>query len=382
MPNVPRLAPSTDAEHPLAIDLERITALSANDWRSLAGARLFITGGTGFFGTWLVEAFAWANRHLKLGASLTVLSRAPDRFLAKFPHIAHEPGIDFIRGDVRSFEFGHPRFTHVVHAATATSGPAANDDPESTYSVITEGTHRVLRMCREHGVQRSLLVSSGAVYGRQPTTMTHIPETWHGGPDQTDASAAYAEGKRAAELLAAIYTSRYGIDVPIARCFAFVGPHLALDAHFAIGNFIADVLHGRDVVVKGDGSPVRSYLHAADLVIWLLAILVRGQGARPYNVGGDEPYSIRNVAECVITAGMAVFPDHPASRLVVEAPRLDDVPGSRYVPDCTRARSELGLPEPWTLREAVLATLRFHRGQRTSSDPSRPMPNVRPSHAH
>jgi dTDP-glucose 4,6-dehydratase len=347
-------------ENPLAAELDRIVVLAERDWRSLTGARILLTGGTGFFGTWIVEAFVRANRLYRLGARLHVLSRNPAAFLRKFPHLATEPSLEFPSGDIRAIPWPSGGCTHVLHAATATSGPVAMGDPEETYSVITEGTHHVLRLCREHGVKRCLLVTSGAVYGRQPSGITHVPETFHGGPDQTSPAAAYGEGKRAAELLAGIYSQRYGVETPIARCFAFVGPHLPLDVHFAVGNFIRDVLEGRTVAIKGDGTPRRSYLHPSDLVIWLLAILVRGQGGRAYNVGSEDDRSIREMAEAVVRAGAELWPDRPACDIVVAGSPQPGASIERYVPSCERARSELDLPEIIPLHEAILSTLRFH----------------------
>ena len=354
--------PDSRDENSLAGEFERIVALAERDWRSLAGARILLTGGTGFFGTWIVEAFVRANRAYRLGARLHVLSRNPAVFLRKFPHLATDPALEFPSGDIRAIPWPSGGCTHVLHAATATSGPVATSDPEETYSVITEGTHHVLRLCREHGVKRCLLVTSGAVYGRQPSEVTNVPESFRGGPDQTSPAAAYGEGKRAAELLAGIYSHQYGVETPIARCFAFVGPHLPLDVHFAVGNFIRDVLDGRPVSIKGDGTPHRSYLHPSDLVIWLLAILVRGQGGRAYNVGSEDGRSIREMAEAVGRAGTELRPDRPACDIVVAGSPQQGAPIDRYVPSCERARSELELPEIIPLHEAILSTLRFHAG--------------------
>lgn len=346
--------------HPLQVELERIAALARQDWLSLTGATILLTGGTGFFGTWLVQAFSFANRVLGLKAALHVLSRNPARFLGEHPRIAEDPSIRFLAGDVRSFKIDDVPLTHIIHGAATSSGPVAEGDSEEMYSVITDGTRHVLKLCRERSIRRCLLISSGAVYGRQPDDMPHVAEHWLGGPDQTDPCAAYAEGKRAAELLAAISSARSGVEVPIARCFAFVGPYLPLDAHFAIGNFLGDVLRGRDVVVQSDGTTRRSYMHAADLVIWLLAILARGTAGRPYNVGSDHDVSVREAAESVIHAAQLLWPERPAGRLVVQAAPTPGRAASRYVPNCDRAKYELALPPIIPLPEAIRMTLRFY----------------------
>ena len=149
-----------------------------------------------------------------------------------------------------------------------------------------------LRLRKARDAKSFLFTSSGAVYGRQPENVSHIPENYVGGPDWLDANAAYAEGKRDSEQMCSLYARESGIDFVLARCFAFVGPHLPLDQHFAIGNFIADALAGRNIAVRGDGTPMRSYLYGADLAIWLWTMLLRdsaaGTNPHVFNVGSGE----------------------------------------------------------------------------------------------
>ena len=257
------------ASHPIiAEDIRGVLSRTQSLWPDLQGASIFVTGATGFFGIWLLEALLAANREFSLGCRVIALSRNPGRFAAKAPHLANDPALSFINGDVRSFEFPSGPVTHVIHAATESSTTLNADDPQTMYDVCVEGTRRALVLAREKQASHFLLTSSGAVYGRQPPEVTHIPEDFLFSPGQPGMRNAYAEGKRAAEELC-IAASRPdaaggSVHATIARCFAFVGPHLPLDIHFAIGNFIRDALAGGPIRIGGDGTPYRSYLYAAD----------------------------------------------------------------------------------------------------------------------
>jgi dTDP-glucose 4,6-dehydratase len=343
-------------ENPLAEDLDHILRHTRDLWADVRGRRIFVTGGTGFFGRWLLESFAHANRALGLAAQLVVLSRNPAAFTRNAPHLSSDAGIEFVTGDVRTLtaraDLG--RFDFMVHAATETTAKADEDTPLLMFDTIVSGTRAALDFAVATGARRFLLTSSGAVYGRQPSDMTHVPEDYAGAPDSTQTASAYGEGKRAAEFLCAAYQQRHGLETTIARCFAFVGPFLPLDAHFAIGNFIRDILDDRVIYVRGDGTPYRSYLHAADLAIWLWTILLRAPAGSCYNVGSEDRRSIREVAELVaqVGNGPGVQVANPAD------PRQ---PPAQYVPCCRRARDELSLREWIDLPNAVERTIRVLR---------------------
>jgi nucleoside-diphosphate-sugar epimerase len=345
-------------QNPLAHDLDHVLARTNGLWEELRGARVFVTGGTGFFGCWLLETFLWANDHLRLNASLVVLTRDGSAFGRRVPHLACHPAVRLHDGDVRTFEFTGGEFSHVVHAATDSS--ATVDDRDLMFDTIVEGTRRTLEFARRSGAKRFLLTSSGAVYGRQPAELTHVPEEYAGGPDPADAGQVYAEGKRAAEMLCAVYADTH-LQPTIARCFAFVGPYLPLDAHFAVGNFIRDALQGGPIRVSGDGTPYRSYLYAADLAIWLWTILLRGTALRPYNVGSGAALTIHELARVVAqTVG-------PGLTIEVAQPSTAGMPAERYVPDVTRAADELGLRPIVTLADGIGRTVAWHAAVREGS---------------
>lgn len=315
-------------------------ALSKVDLSGLHGQRLFITGGTGFFGRWLLHAIARLNAG-GAGIEVCVLSRRPERFLADHPCFARCDWLHPLAGDVKTFTFPPGPFDLLIHAATDTSR-AAHANGLGIFDDIVGGSRRTLDFAVAAGVRRVLLISSGAVYGPQPADCPQILDDAAFASSPQLASSAYGEGKRVMEMLGALYAEQHGLECVTARCFAFVGPGLDLDAHFAIGNFIRDALWHQRIVVKGNGQAVRSYLYAADLAVWLLHLLLTGSNCRSYNVGSDQAITTGELARRI---GRLLAPDKPV--LIEDAQTVRDDLRSCYVPAIVRARRELAL-DVWT----------------------------------
>jgi dTDP-glucose 4,6-dehydratase len=219
-------------------------------------------------------------------------------------------------------------------------------------------TRRVLDFAAGAGVRNFLLISSGAVYGRQPPELTHIPEDYSGAPDPLLPGSAWGEGKRVIEHVCARHANRHCYALKVARGFAFVGPHLPLDANYAIGNFIQDALAGAPIHVSGDGTPRRSYLYAADLAVWLWTLLFAAPSARAYNVGAAVDMSIAELAGLVSQVA-GVSGAHPPVEIAGQSD--PGRPVSRYVPAVNRAQTELGLRPRIPLEEAIRKTIAWHR---------------------
>jgi nucleoside-diphosphate-sugar epimerase len=341
------------AHNKLEEDLRNILDQGRPLWPQLKGARFFITGGTGFIGTWLLESFVWLNEHLYLDMQAVVLTRNAEAFASRAPHLARHAGITLLAGDVRSFTFPEGRFSIIIHGATDASAKLNAEDPIRMFDTIVEGTRRTLDFAVQSGATKFLFLSSGAVYGEQPEQIQHWSESDHNGPDCSNAGSAYAEGKRAAELLCALYAKQHGIETKLARCFAFVGPYLPLDSHFAIGNFIRDAMAKHTIQVNGDGTPYRSYLYAADLTLWLWTVLVKGKTSTPYNIGSDEAISIGDLAKLVDSTLDGYGID------IREKPRTGAL-HKRYVPSVERAKMEMGLTQTVTLEQAIIKTAIWH----------------------
>ncbi|OGV76427.1 MAG: epimerase [Methylotenera sp. RIFCSPLOWO2_02_FULL_45_14] len=347
------MSPNKSAQWSLQDDLDFIFSSTEEVFLSLKGARIFLTGGTGFIGCWLLESLRHADMRLNLDVQVTVLTRDYSAFQLKAPHLAMYPKFKFVVGEVSNFSSPEGTYTHIIHAATDASADLNENNPIGMFNTVVEGTRRVLDFAVEKKPQRILYLSSGAVYGQQPWEMERVAEDWIGAPNCLDPRAAYAEGKRAAEMMCAIYGKQFGLQISIARIFALLGPYLSLGIHFAAGNFIRDAMQGKPVVVNGNGLPCRSYLYAADLTVWLWHLLVRGQLNTAYNVGSDESVSIKQLAERTsVVLGTGEFQVLGANDAGWNL--------GRYVPDTSLVGRELGLYKTVSLDESIRRTALWH----------------------
>ena len=311
---------------------------------------ILFTGGTGFFGKSLLRHWIENASKGQAPPRVTVLSRHPTSFLDAYPEFSRRPWLDFHPGDVlqpSTLPVGSS-FTHVLHAATD-SARGAQLTPLECYRQIADGTRHLLDFAAANGVRRFLLTSSGAVYGRLEGG-AGVREDCLQMPDPMQPSEAYGVAKRAAEHLCALYRQAHDLDTVVARCFAFVGPDLPLDVHFAIGNFIRDALTADAIVVRGDGQPLRSYMHQQDLAHWLTVLLERGTAGEAYNVGSPEAWSIGEIAHRVRDL---LAPDKP----VILLSGSDPAAGTRsgYIPNVDKALA-LGLKLKWSLDTAIRDT--------------------------
>lgn len=297
--------------------------------------RVFITGGTGYIGKSLLD---YRLRHpaFLVDTKFVFLSRNPDAFCANNKALIAQPGISFISGDIRDFSFPRGDFDAIINAASPVLGAASD---EETISVNVEGAKRVLEFAKGNFIKRLLFTSSGAVYTKQSRPLLES--------DECKPATAYGKAKLIVEQL----LSDSGIPVGIARIFAQVGKYVPRDAHYAIGNFIQMCIDGDDIVIKSDGSPIRSFQYSDDAIEWLYAIFERGVSGRPYNVGSEDAISIRDLALYV----REILQSHNAVR-IVGAP-VQGV-ANYYVPNVTNAKSELKLINKFNLKQAILESAR------------------------
>ena len=313
-----------------------------------SGFHVLLTGGTGFFGRALLRHWLSQEKSGLRIARVCVLSRNPEVFLKKYPEFSDLPWLHFHQGDILNISsLPNYEFTHLLHGATdSTMGPQLK--PLERYIQIVDGTRNMLEYAAKKRILRFILISSGGVYGPQPQEIIAIPEDYFGMPDTLRSENAYSVSKRCAEHLCALYSESFGLQMVVARCFAFVGRDLPLNAHFAIGNFIRDALNEREIIVNSDGSAVRTYLDQRDLAHWLTTLVYEGRDGEAYNVGSNIQVTIKELAELV----RDTLSPQKVVRISTKPNKSDFL--NRYIPNIDKAQAHLKLEIKYSLKQAII----------------------------
>lgn len=302
-------------DNPLQNDLNLIAEHTQGLWDA---KHIFITGATGFIGKWLLESLLRCSPKTEI----TILTRNPVRFLQNFHHLASK--VELQQGNISTFDFTYTDYDYIIHAATE-----KDSRPDINLDITYHGTQRIIDYAKMQANLKSILFISSGIAGYLD-------------------SSVYSLGKKISEFM---FLNSW-LPVKIARCFTFVGPYLPLNANFAVGNFIYDALQGGPIIVYGNGTAHRSYMYAADLMIWLWTILFLGQNKTIYNVGSPQIISIGNLAHTVanlFSPPLEVrFINHPIS-------------SAFYVPNVLETMQELGLEIYTPLEEAIQKTIEWNK---------------------
>lgn len=299
---------------------------------------LLITGGTGFVGKCLLGEIK--DRNEKMNVVTTSRRTCPSN------------AISHVRWDVTSTEPPALSPDTIIHAATPASAALNASDPSRMFWIIVEGMRQLIKFAESCERPPTIVfLSSGAVYGEMPDDLVKFPENFVGSVSPLDPKSAYANGKRAAEFLLTEAAARGVCKSVVTRLFAFSGENLPLDRHFAIGNFVRDAATRKEIVVRGDGSAIRSYLDGSDMARWILAAAKNGNSEFAYHIGSDEPISIGDLAEVVAVRAEKFLGFKP--RIRYEALKLSTDGVNRYVPETSETERSLSVNQLVSLEESI-----------------------------
>lgn len=321
----------------------------------LRGAQVFISGGTGFLGAWLLELAAVLNERHGFGLQLTVHSRHARDFAKKWPHLGQYSWVTFQDGDIRYLAELPRDTTHMVHAAALTDRRLFASEPTAVAEVNASGTLRVIRACSLlENLEKFVFLSSGLVYGGQPWLKERVDEDDAGILRCNDVQSIYAESKRMAELFVHAAESEIKLPAVTLRPFAFVGPYQSLELPWAVTDFIRDSFKGGPIRVMGDGATIRSLMYGSDFAYAVWAALANGKPRSIYNVGSPEAVDLMSLAKLITH----FFTPVPEIRTGLGQSGHDR---NRLVPATDRISRDLGVTTTVPLQDSVRKAIEWNR---------------------
>lgn len=292
-------------------DLEAIIGEDI-EWEKLRGKRVLITGASGMIGTYMLQTLIMLNDRFTYGIRILAVLRNA----SKLPQEVRErEDVEIIAHDVTERLCIEGNVDYVIHAASPASPLIMQNQPVETIAANTLGTFNTLRLAEEKKAEGYLFISSREVYGQPEEGQEFFYENTYGFVDQLNPRSCYSEGKKAAETMCVCFHEEYGLNTKIARLAHTYGPGMSIYDGRVQADFLKNVFHNEDIVLKSEGTAVRTYTYIGDAVAALYRILLSSP-EMVYNIGNEAgKVSIRELAEIMVD----IYPER-GLKLVFDIP--------------------------------------------------------------
>ncbi|MGH7841856.1 MAG: NAD-dependent epimerase/dehydratase family protein [Candidatus Binataceae bacterium] len=320
--------------------------------------RILITGGAGFLGSHLADAF------VARGDDVFVLDTGA---IAKVRHLLNQPRFHYIQDTIFNLELIDSlaaRADLIYHLAAVVGVEHYVADPYATLNVNVNGTQNLLRAAYKYN-KKVVFSSTSEVYGRNPK----VP--WKEDDDRVLGATTidrwcYSTSKAVGEHFCFAY-HKLGLPVTVVRYFNVYGPRLdKVDVGRLFTIFMGQLLRGADLTVIGDGAQTRCFTYVTDAVAATVAAgLNRAADGHAINIGVDHETSVLEFARLMLELyGPGKSQIKFVSQAEVYGASYEDIP--RRVPDNTKMRTLLGVEPRVALREGTRLAMDWFRAEANS----------------
>lgn len=357
-------------------DLTYLCETLREEFGAMGGKRLLIVGGAGFLGYYLVQSVLRWNE--TLGKAKPIKLTVYDNYIRGVPAwmsaLKGNANLSLVTQDIsKPLPADMPDFQYIVHAGSIASPIYYRKYPIETMDANVGGLRSLLEYAKGQvkagkAFDGFLFYSSSEIYGDPAPDAIPTPETYRGYVSCTGPRACYDESKRYGETLCVNFTQQHGLPIKVARPFNNYGPGLKITDTRVLPDFARDVFAGRDIVMKSDGSPKRTFCYVADAVAGYYKTLVKGRPGEAYNIGVEVPeISMAELADKVVALGRELFDYKGKVVRKVDADYLVDNPERRQ-PVITKARQELGYNPTILVDEGLRRTMIWYSGNLEASE--------------
>jgi len=357
-------------------DLEYICQNLREEFARMAGGRLLVVGGAGFLGYYLVQSVLWWNR--SAGGKQPIQLTVYDNYIRGMPpwlsDLGGDPNLTLVKHDItQPLPSDIPDFRYIVHGGSIASPVFYRKYPIETMDANIYGLRSLLEYSKRllqagKPFDGFLFFSSSEIYGNPTPENIPTPETYWGNVSCTGPRACYDESKRFGETLCVNFTAQHGVPIKVARPFNNYGPGLKITDHRVLPDFARDVFAGRDIVMRSNGAPKRTFCYVADAVSGYYKVLVNGRPGEAYNIGVETPeISMAELAEKVAALGHSLFGYTGKVVKKVDHDYLIDNP-DRRCPVITKAREQIGYAPKILVDEGLRRSLVWYSGNRDAEE--------------
>ncbi len=343
--------------HPIVEQDMSLIASQPLPWSELAGKVILITGASGFLPAYMVEVLLWLNEHVTVENPIKVIGLVRNGNKADERFAVHRGRSDLkllVQDVCEPLQVNGP-VDYIIHAASQASPKYYGVDPVGTLSANIFGTYRLLELARLKNSQKFMFFSSGEVYGNVSGGLTS--EKSYGHLDPLDVRSCYAESKRMGENMGVCWQHQFGVPFVIVRPFHTYGPGMDLSDGRVFADFVSDIVAGRNIFMKSDGSAVRAFCYLADAIAGFFTVLFNGISSQAYNIGNSNgEISIIDLAGLLVS----LFPERKLSVQKLDMPEESSYlksPVNRICPDISKVKS-LGWEPTTGLTEGFTKTIR------------------------
>lgn len=334
---------------------EDLNAIIAEDlaWEKLKNKSVMLTGAGGMIGSYLLYVLLVLNDKMHYNIKVNAVVRAANKLPKE---IRNRSDVNVIIADVTEKLPETGKIDYVIHAASPASPLIMKDHPVETIAANTVGTFQTLQLAKAHHAQGYLFISSREIYGQPEEGCECFDEATYGFVDPLNPRSCYSEGKKAAETMCVSFREEYGLNVKIARLAHTYGPGMSIYDGRVQADFLKNIYHREDIVLKSEGNAIRTYTYIADAVAGLYRILLNSDDV-VYNIGNENAkVSIRELAEILV----GLYPEK-GLKLIFDIPEggtKGTAPYTLGILDSSKIR-RLGWNPQYSIKEGFKRTLEY-----------------------
>ena len=292
-------------------DLKTIIAENLS-WEKLKNKTVMITGASGMVGSYMLYVLLMLNDEKHYGIKVDAVMRNVNKLPEE---VRNREDVNVVVADVTKDIPDVGDIDYIIHAASPASPLIMQNQPVETIAANTIGTFKTMELAKEKNAEGYLFISSREIYGQPDEGQEFFYENTYGFVDQLNPRSCYSEGKKAAETMCVCFHEEYGLNTKIARLAHTYGPGMSIYDGRVQADFLKNVYHNEDIVLKSEGTAVRTYTYIADAIAGMYRILLDSEDI-VYNIGNEAgKVSIRDLAEILVS----IYPER-GLKLVFDIP--------------------------------------------------------------